>query len=135
MAAVVLGSVTYGSCDFTAAGQWCHAYVVGPRLYEKGYPDAAGVDGTGVKRYGFRERRFSFTCIYVAASAAAVVTAVSGDMNTLANIAFSITVDGTAYAACELEPSSNFSEPRHTGLASGRFYSNVVMNVVQKRLT
>src|SRR5258708_2872747 len=97
--------------DFTNAGKWMRGFVIGPREYEKAFPDSPGVDGTARKRFGFRQRKLHCNVTYVAADYNTTISNAVTDMDTIPNKSFSVTIGGTAFPACELESSSAITEP------------------------
>lgn len=109
-------------------------FSIGPREYEKAFPDSPGVDGVGVKRFGFRQQRLVFSCIYVAADYATTLSNVLTDFNTLANTAFTTAIGSQSFYRCELDASSGMSEPHSTGLAEATFYTRATFVVISKGL-
>ena len=132
---LTLDSITFATtADFTTAGKWLRTLAIGPREYEKAFPDSPGVDGTARKRFGFRQRRFHLGTTYVAADFNTTLGNIVTDFDTLANKSFSITIGGNTFPACELDTQSLISEPHPTGLPSGLFYGYASFVIVQKGL-
>lgn len=131
MATVSLGSVFFGSPSFTATGAWVETFRIGPRIYEVGHPDAAGVHGVGFKRFGFRERHLSFQCWYVDSGETSAIDTVSSDMDTLANSTFLTTVGTTGFETCELDDANtSFAEPHK---CNGSFFLVIATFAVIQR--
>ncbi len=133
MPSATLGSVNYAPGDFSSTSQWVETYQPGQPIYEKEYFNAAGEDGEGVKRYGFRSRLFTFNVVYVVGSEDGVRSAIAADAESLANVAFTTSIDGTDYPSCELI-SMTHDQPMSTGF-NGMYTAKCVVVVNQKRLT
>lgn len=134
---VTLGSVNLSSAYsyITGAGKFAIDYTIYAREYEKAFADSAGTDGAGVKRFGFRQQKLLFKAEYVAASDSACITAVTDDLNTLANTAFTTVVGVTSFYRCELIANESFmGKVYQTGLPSGLYRAPVSISVICKGL-
>lgn len=101
MANWTVGGATYsdpaGLSDGTGlrvGRYWCDEVRVSEPRYEQRTYSFPGVDGVGLKKFGFRGRTIKGTVVYVESSAAAVRAAVEADRTALANETFSTTPPG-----------------------------------------
>lgn len=133
MANATLGSVNYAGVGvLTGAAQWVEKYEIGEPEYEKVFFAAPGVDGQGVKRYGFRGLPISLECWYIGTSEAAVIALYCSDMASLATGSFTAVL-GNTFLFCELVKSKMIDPPTMTGF--GTYLAKVTIEISQKRLS
>jgi hypothetical protein len=135
MPAVSLGSVNLSATPSYAAGsKWVEGSgSIGAPRYAIAEHDAAGVDGVGIKRFGFRGRKISIPAIYCNTTEQGAVSAAMADMTTLANTSFTATVAGVQLLACELSEES--SVDMDTFATGSTACCRAVFVIEQKRLT
>ena len=135
MPAVSLGSVNLSATPSYAAGsKWVEGSgSIGPPRYAIAEHDAAGVDGVGIKRFGFRGRKVSINAIYCGHSESAAVAAAMADMSTLANASFAVDIAGIQMAVCELSDESSVDPDTFATGSTACCRATFVID--QKRLT
>lgn len=100
------------SINYASAGtRWLCKFSVGGRKYLKDFPDAAGVDGSGTKNFGFRTQAIALSVEYVAATETAVLALFEADQTAIGAGPSTLTLAGQTYQACTLEDSKS-EQPR-----------------------
>jgi len=115
MPAWTAGSVTYSdpsamnsATGLVAGRYWMGEVRVGTPLYERRAYGFPGVDGLGIKSFGYRGRELSGTVVYVQSGLTALRNAINSDRDALANSTFSSTPPGgSALPNCQLETLSD----------------------------
>lgn len=119
--------------DFVQDSKWLlggeqEGVKVGARKYQYEYVYAAGVNGAGTKNYGFRDQMITIQCVYVGASANAVLSTIMTDLNDIASGKNSVAHNGQTYPRCFLEPTGEeVGQIRYNGLPTAKYFAIVKM--------
>lgn len=132
------GTITYADTgSFTAAGQWREgnddSESIDAPMHGSDYPTTAGVDGTGVKDYGYRGQKISLTVVYVVATFAGVLSAIQTDLALLAAGPSTLVLDGVTYYACDLDSAASGKRGPTKNTGGGYYWAKVKLVVNAKR--
>lgn len=131
------GSVAYADTgSYASNGQWIEGTVdstmVGPPKRGYSFPTSAGVDGAGSTLFGMRTQEIQLKVVYVAASAAAVASAIDADQETLAKQKCSLSLDGIIYPRCFLEDFTR-GQIKETKRSS-KYFAKVIIRTINRGL-
>lgn len=132
MAAISLGGgVSFAATpSYSVDGKFTISYQISAPEYSVRKITTAGVDGSAIRRAGFRGRKISVMATYVSSSYNGVISAIDADFTTLSNVAFTCTIGGVVFPSCELL-SASFDEVHGVG---SRFFTTATFSILQNNL-
>lgn len=119
---------------YGAAAKFLLSKHISGKGYERDFPTAPGVVGTGCKVFGFRHQVLALSMLYVNTTEALIDAAWDADLATIGQLPVTVVISGVTYQACTIEGEScKLMQARPAG--AGYVKSEAALILTRRRLS